>query len=522
MFLAAVGILVHFFPILTFKSYFLVSPMKRNREMNTPVMDITKEFSSGTLMLPKHINTSDYSTVKSKLIQMVGSQKRNIANRDHYSADEGKFTIVLDPGRNILLLTAFLDLTDRNTPVIRVLCLLELKTYSEDEDCRCVVHGTRYDGKLMTHVSRLSSSLAAIGPPTGMKVEGDDIHRGYRHRVVPCHFPERFLSWRDLRVGLKCGGKSDVRLPANSTVKVETPVFIPDEERMEFGVCVSVVYKHLDPYRLVEWLEMQRILGVGKIFIYNSSIGFQESRVLWDYQDEGFVEVHQIPPIQKLIDGQSERVGDRRARQVLGLNDCMFRNMFQFKYMCGIDTDEFIMPQVTFNLSSLLRAIHHDRAPKLNSYHIGTYMFETVNFLSEPGYDPRPDLSKPWYTHYLRYRFGLPVHSSGIHAKIIFNPRACKALFVHRCSELQRSFVKVIVKDTTALLNHHKTTYCTDRRLRRLPDNRLCLSPHLRSLYDGVLKYETLLVKSVTDRLHHLGLSTDTEPSGESHSVLSP
>ncbi len=177
---------------------------------------------------------------------------------------------------------------------------------------------------------------------------------------------------------------------------------------------------------------MQRILGVGKVFIYKSSIGLQESRVLWDYQDEGFVEVHQIPPIERSVDGLVETKEDISVRQGIGLNDCVFRNMFQFKYMCGLDTDEFIMPQPTANLSSLLHAIQQSLSPELKSTPVGSYLFQTVDFLSEPGYDPRPDLSKPWYTHYLRYRWGLPVRSHGIHAKIIFNPRACKALFVHR------------------------------------------------------------------------------------------
>ncbi len=144
----------------------------------------------------------------------------------------------------------------------------------------------------------------------------------------------------------------------------------------------------------------------------------------------------------------------------------------------------------------------------MKSVPVGFYKFKTVNFLSEPGYDLRPDLSKPWYTHYLRYRWGLPVRSIGIHPKIIFNPRACKTLFVHRCSKQQNPFIQVVVNFTPAFLNHHKIQYCRNRTT-----SDICSSPHLRSLYDGVLKYETLLVKRVTDRLHDLGMSTDTQPT---------
>ena len=493
-------------------------PGTLTRLMSSGSGEPTRLMSSGSLHSLSLDDVWPVTTVNSTLNEIASLQKvRHLGDYD--PEESGKFTIILDLARNILLFSAFLDLTNRSEPVVQLMSLIELKPYTENDDCFCVIYGSYY-GKMRTHTSHFTQGLAGIGPATLLRVEGDSISRRYSKRVVPCHFPERFLSWRDLRVGLKCGGKSDVRLPANSTVKVETPVFIPDEERMEFGVCVSVVYKHLDPYRLVEWLEMQRILGVGKIFIYNSSIGFQESRVLWDYQDEGFVEVHQIPPIQGIIDGQNESIAERRARQVIGLNDCMFRNMFQFKYMCGLDTDEFIMPQITSNLSSLLRRIYQEQPHRMTSHQmtshrmtstsVGLYTFQTVNFLSEPGYDPRPDLSKPWYTHYLRYRWGLPVRRFSTHPKVIFNPRVCKALFVHRCAKLDSTYREVRVDITTGFLSHHKDRYCVGKAIRE----DLCSSPHLRTLYDGVLKYETLLVKSVNDKLHHLGLSTDTQPVG--------
>ena len=41
----------------------------------------------------------------------------------------------------------------------------------------------------------------------------------------------------------------------------------PDVKR-PLAVCVHVAYKHIDPVRLVEWFEIQRLLGVSLVGVH--------------------------------------------------------------------------------------------------------------------------------------------------------------------------------------------------------------------------------------------------------------
>ena len=44
----------------------------------------------------------------------------------------------------------------------------------------------------------------------------------------------------------------------------------------QLAACVHVAYKHLDPVKLVEWLEFQRLLGISLVGVYLMS-NFSES-----------------------------------------------------------------------------------------------------------------------------------------------------------------------------------------------------------------------------------------------------
>lgn len=48
------------------------------------------------------------------------------------------------------------------------------------------------------------------------------------------------------------------------------PVEVPTRPKTKkpLTVCVHVAYKHIEPVRLIEWLEFQRMLGVSLIGVY--------------------------------------------------------------------------------------------------------------------------------------------------------------------------------------------------------------------------------------------------------------
>jgi len=56
------------------------------------------------------------------------------------------------------------------------------------------------------------------------------------------------------------------------------PVELQDKPRQKerLAVCVPVAYGHIDPVKLIEWFEFQRILGVSLVGVYLLS-NFSES-----------------------------------------------------------------------------------------------------------------------------------------------------------------------------------------------------------------------------------------------------
>ena len=381
--------------------------------------------------------------------------------------------------------------------------------------CYCVVSGyCRGSQRSSLLPVNLTAKSWSVNPSLRLHISGEEKWREYTTAVIPCHVNSNhsLLEWTELRVGAKCI-KGDLdpepRITFNSSVKVEVPMFLNPTERLEFGICTAVIYGHLDPYRLVEWLEMQRILGVGKIMIYNSSIGMRESHVLEHYRDEGVVEIHQIPPIMPTL--KKESLTEINARQVIGLNDCLFRNMFGFRYLTALDTDEFILPQTAWNLSSLMEILRRRREQRHSGpSSLGFAQFITVDFLSEKGYQPQPDISKPWFSHFLRHRHGRLAHPVTLHLKFMIQPQACSALFVHYCWRRDPNFDSIYVDPGIAVLNHYRKDYCPSKRYFR----EMCASPDNRVLYDRILDYEQVLIQRVSAKLLDLGMYRDSVPQG--------
>ena len=64
----------------------------------------------------------------------------------------------------------------------------------------------------------------------------------------------------------------------------------------DFAVCMQVAYGRVDVHRMIEWLEMQRLLGVSMIGVYElsgsvHSLASESLAVLQHYAAEGFVEL---------------------------------------------------------------------------------------------------------------------------------------------------------------------------------------------------------------------------------------
>ncbi|KAI4884539.1 hypothetical protein NFI96_023206, partial [Prochilodus magdalenae] len=126
----------------------------------------------------------------------------------------------------------------------------------------------------------------------------------------------------------------------------------------DFTVCISVMFDYSNVLQFVQTMEMYKILGVQKVAIYRTSCSPDIQKVLDYYVDQGFVDV--IPwtvnnsirvsrSWKKFVSpGDLEYYG-----QIVALTDCLYRYMYESRYIALLDLDELIMPSKEDNLKAL-------------------------------------------------------------------------------------------------------------------------------------------------------------------------
>lgn len=139
-----------------------------------------------------------------------------------------------------------------------------------------------------------------------------------------------------------------------------------------FAVCVKPMhYDYNKVLNLIEFLELNRQLGVGHFVLYNHTVGKEASCLLSDYVRKGIVT---ILPWQLNIASQKDI---RTEGLFAALNDCLYRTMYSFRYVLMIDFDEFIIPNQDASLPELV-----GRLSKLNNNaaRAGAYSFQNGFF----------------------------------------------------------------------------------------------------------------------------------------------
>lgn len=162
-------------------------------------------------------------------------------------------------------------------------------------------------------------------------------------------------------------------------------------KKERFAVCVKgldFLYEDLS-IRLIEWLELLRLLGASKVFLYDLEVHPNISKVLDFYQKEGLVEMTKItlpgnlpnlPGFRHLY--LKKKLTDKRQNELIPYNDCLYRNLYSYEYLTLLDIDEVIMPLKHPNWSDMM-----DEVLKLSltekNYTRASYNFRNVYFLHD-------------------------------------------------------------------------------------------------------------------------------------------
>lgn len=153
---------------------------------------------------------------------------------------------------------------------------------------------------------------------------------------------------RPRRKRLDCKRAKLMQISNNLPVSNERP-----DVKQKFAVCVKGLdFPHDDlSVRLVEWIELLNLLGASKIFLYNLNVHENITRVLHYYKQRGMIELIPLtlPGDQpNLPDYQhaylKSRLTTKRQNELIPYNDCLYRNLYSYKYLALLDIDEIIMP----------------------------------------------------------------------------------------------------------------------------------------------------------------------------------
>ncbi|XP_031623466.1 uncharacterized protein LOC116340877 isoform X2 [Contarinia nasturtii] len=173
---------------------------------------------------------------------------------------------------------------------------------------------------------------------------------------------------------------------------------IPDK----IAVCVKPFHFDYDSaLHLLEFLELNTLLGASHFTFYNHTLGSRASCVLKHYMNGDFLTgdatngskseyrrpianqratINVLPWDLRMISQRDIRTEGLFA----ALNDCVYRNMYRYQHLALIDLDEFIIPRYNNTISELLKWMKF----RINGRNTGAYSFQNSFFYLQFPDDP--------------------------------------------------------------------------------------------------------------------------------------
>jgi hypothetical protein len=286
---------------------------------------------------------------------------------------------------------------------------------------------------------------------------------------------------------------------------------VPEKDKKNFAVCVKGLdFLHDDlSVRLVEWIELLNILGADKIFFYDLAIHPNISKVLNYYERRDMVETTPLtlPGGQPNIPGfmhmyLKSKVTHKRQNEIIPYNDCLYKNMYRYKYLALLDTDEVIMPLTENSWKDLMEKMVIPDSLEILNESRASYNFRNVYFLDDLFHSEHGWFKDiPKFMHMLQhvertYNFTKPRQ----YVKCFHNPERVLAVHNHfPLSCLEKTCTSYSVPTTLAQLQHYRAD-CV-KQLKKS-----CNSLKNHTVTDTTIwKFKNELIDRVTRSLTDLG-----------------
>lgn len=283
--------------------------------------------------LPVVIGVSERLSPGVRFCSGVAKPHRVIKNNEFWQT-------VVD--KNVYLYSAYYDnrYHQKNISYHYIRAVVALRNRVSDQSLHCYLWIKSSDRPLI---------VTAIGQQiwSDFWSKDDSTRILYKAYLMSCPVPKVYHN-RVLAVSLThrhCGQPINY-LPIRSNIR--------PEERQYFAVCVKPMDFSEDiSKRLIEWIELQLILGADVIQFYVYSVDQNARKVLDHYSGVGRVrtELMSLPgaqPNRPRIRSQylADNVWQKRRMELIAYNDCLYRHLYSHRYVVLLDLDEAIVPRM--------------------------------------------------------------------------------------------------------------------------------------------------------------------------------
>ncbi|XP_059473263.1 uncharacterized protein LOC132195342 isoform X1 [Neocloeon triangulifer] len=206
--------------------------------------------------------------------------------------------------------------------------------------------------------------------------------------VWSCQVPENFKTRVPESVSLV---ENPCQHPRNNLRVINN---LPKSGKKEnFAVCVKQLnFQHRPDiaFRLVEWIELLKILGANKIIFYELTMHANISKVLDYYSNTWNVEV-----IKTTLPGHYSNIPDLMGtylynrlhiqifQEMIQYNDCFYKNFNKFRYIVLMDIDEVILPLRVKTWSELIFNITLPKARRVKNGTNISFVARNVHFMDD-------------------------------------------------------------------------------------------------------------------------------------------
>lgn len=131
------------------------------------------------------------------------------------------------------------------------------------------------------------------------------------------------------------------------------------KDTKEYAVCVPPLFgDEITLTNFIEFIELNRILGASKFYIYDEYISDKLSKAVGKYQKLGVVMV--MP--WNLPHYMNDFFGIHYHGQLVAIQDCLYRNRGKARWVGFHDFDEFLVPLKQPTIPSLLKTVYNYEA----------------------------------------------------------------------------------------------------------------------------------------------------------------